>query len=73
MSSSASIEVSGNIAGVLNALGQNLSISFQKLEDVVSQLKPYLPNNPPFKEPKTFITIDVKENIVTKIIEPYQE
>jgi len=73
VSPSASIEVSGNIASVFNALGQNLSISFQKLEDVVSKLKPYLPINPPFKEPKTFITIDVKDNIVTKIIEPYQE
>jgi hypothetical protein len=73
VSSSASIEVSGDVASVLNALGQNLSISFEQFEDVVSKLKSSYPYKPPFKEPKTFITIDVKDNIVTKIIEPYQE
>jgi len=73
VSRSASINVSGNIAFELNALGQNLSISFEKLESVVSKLKSYLPYNPPFKEPRAFIIIDVKDNIVTKIVEPYQE
>ncbi len=73
VSPSAPINANGSIAFELNALGQNLSISFEKLESVVSKLKSYLPYNPPFKEPKTFITIDVKDNIVIKIIEPYQE
>ncbi len=73
VSSSAPISVSGNIAFAFNALGQNLSISFKQFEDTVSKMKSYLPYNPPFKEPKTFITIDIANNIVTKIIEPYQE
>lgn len=73
VSSLAPINVSGNIAFAFNALGQNLPISFKQLEDTVSKMKSYLPYNPPFKEPKTFITIDVNNNIVTKIVEPYQE
>lgn len=73
VSSLALINVSGNIAFTFNALGQNLSISFKQLEDTVSKMKSYLPYNPPFKEPKTFITINVNNNIVTKIVEPYQE
>jgi hypothetical protein len=73
VSSLTPINVSGNIASTFNALGQNLSISFKQLENNVSKMKSYLPYNAPFKEPKTFITIDVNKNIVTKIVEPYQE
>jgi uncharacterized protein YxeA len=73
VSSSTPVNVSGNIASKFNALGQKLSISFKQLEDAVSKIKSYLQYNPPFKEPKTFITINVKNDIVTKIVEPYQE
>jgi len=82
VSSSVSIEVNGEIASKLNEIdqthlgdpyGRNLLISFKKLEDAVLKMKSYLSYNPPFKEPKAFITIDVKDNVVTKIIEPYQE
>lgn len=73
VSFSAPINVNGTIAFAFNALGQNLSISFKQLKDTVSKMKSYLSYDPPFKEPKTFITIDVNNNIVTKIVEPYQE
>lgn len=78
----ASIKVNGEIAAKINEIdqthlenpyGRNLEISFKKLVDIVSKIKSYLPYNSPFKEPKTFIAIDIKDNIVTKIIEPYQE
>lgn len=82
VSSITSIKVNGTIAFTLNEIdqiylkdpfGKNIEISFKKFEDAISKIKSYIPYNYPFKEPKAFITVDVKNNIVTKIIEPYQE
>lgn len=76
------IKVNGEIAAKINDIeqthlgdpyGRNLEITFEKLTDIVSKMESYLPYNSPFKEPKAFIAIDVKDNIVTNIVEPYQE
>jgi len=74
LSPSVTIKVSGTIsAWHSNTMGQNLSISFGDLKEAVLTLKPYLPSNPTFKDPLTFVTVSIKNNIVTNITEPYQE
>lgn len=76
------IEISGDIGFYINQIdqtqlenpfGRRMIISFEKLEDTVSKMKSYYEVTPPFKQPKAFITIDVKNSLVTKIVEPYQE
>ena len=83
VSPSAPIEVNGTIAFIINEMdqvylidpmledpfGKNLLISFEKFEDAVLKIK----SSPSYEGPPAFITIVVKDNIVTKIIEPYQE
>jgi hypothetical protein len=74
VSQSASIEVSGLINGILNSYKTNVfPISFETFKNTVSTLKPVLPSKPTFKDPLDFITIDVSNDLVTKITEPYQE
>jgi len=80
--SSAPIIVNGEISSVVNEInqthltnpyGQNLSISFAKLKSAIATIKPWLTTSAQFKAPKAFITISVKNNIVTNITEPYQQ
>jgi hypothetical protein len=83
VSDSALVVVNGTIAWKVNELdetnlgdpfGLDLSISFEKFEEAVSDINPYPFDGPPFKPAKTFITIDIDEGgLVTKIFEPYQE
>lgn len=82
VASTVSIEVNGSIAGMVNEIdqtnlgdpyGRKLSISFKKLEEAVARMKAYDTYSAPFKEPKAFIMIDVKNNSVSKIVEPYQQ
>lgn len=51
----------------------NRNITFTEFKNLVSSVTSYLPYNPPFKKPITYIKIDVQNNIATKITEPYQE
>lgn len=76
VSPSASITVAGSIASYVSQFrnsGQNISISFETFESAVSHLTSYYSYGPSFKQPKTFILIDVKDSLVTNITEPYQE
>jgi hypothetical protein len=69
-----SINASGLMNGILDSYKTNgISISFTTFEKVASSLKPLFPSKPPFKNPLDFIMINVKNNIVTDINEPYQE
>lgn len=51
----------------------NHSSTFAEFKNLVSLVTSYLPYNPPYKKPITYIRIDVQNNIATKITEPYQE
>lgn len=82
VSPNAKIEVNGEIAAKLNEINQTrlgdpyggkLSISFSELEKAVSKTTLNLDYSQPFKEPKAFITINIKDNLVNNIIEPFQE
>lgn len=48
-------------------------ISFKQLGEVVPKITGSPSSRPPFQQEKTFITIDIKDGLVTKIFEPYQE
>lgn len=67
LSSSASLVVNGDLA---NALGKsnsaNTVITFETLEDALAHTSS-------FQKTKAFVTIDVSNNMVTKLVEPYQE
>lgn len=51
----------------------NRNITFTELKTLASEITSYFTVNPPFQQPKTYIRIDVQNDKVTKIIEPYQE
>jgi len=51
----------------------NHNSTFVEFKNLVSLVTSYLPYNPPFKKPITYIRIDVQNNVTTKIVEPYQE
>ena len=77
VSPSAHIEVNGMIAFIRNRKNKTNSmdplISFKELEKAI--LEPfYYPDTPEASHfTKTFVVINVKNNIVTKIVEPFQE
>lgn len=48
-------------------------ITFTEFKNFSSTVTSYLPYKPLFKKPLTYLVIDVQNNLVTKIIEPYQE
>lgn len=51
----------------------NHSVTFTEFKNLISQVTSYLIVNPPFQQPKTYIRIDVQNDKVIKITEPYQE
>lgn len=82
VSPAVSITVNGSIAFTVDTLEQKNSgdpygldtkIEFETLVEALSKMGSYQQVKPSFKEPKTFITLDVAQNKVTKIVEPYQE
>lgn len=75
VSSMASIEVNGTIRQELNLTSENPNISFESFANRVSTGESYYDYNKEggFKQPRTFITIEVENNLVTSIVEPYQE
>lgn len=74
VSSSVNIEISGSMGSTLNSMGERLLISFQEFEKIALELKSWnISYTPPFKKPLTFVTIEVKDGVVIKITEPYQE
>ncbi len=62
VSPNATINVSGYMSD-LNGQGTNVSIPFNKFKGIFSEVG----------STPVFITIDIKNNVVTKIAEPYQE
>jgi hypothetical protein len=51
----------------------NQKISLDKFISLVSSITPYAISKPPFKAERGFIVVDVKNDKVVKITEPYQE
>jgi hypothetical protein len=74
--SNAVIKLGGSFSHFLTGnFAPGISVTFNQLKNITSQI-PYSfgPSvNSPFKQPKTYISIDVQNNKVIKIIEHYQE
>ncbi len=76
VSPNVSIEIKGDMASELigtTAPQKTLVIPFNKMEEIVSKRKTFIESNPNPEIQIAFITIDVENNKIVRIFQPYQE